>query len=111
MIRRRPIAAAFVLASTVGLSGCITDPDILEGLAMGLNETAAQMEWENRNCYWSPPPGNALGAVQRYCPGDYGYTPPVTYVAPRYRDDNHRHRDRKRDRDRDRDRRDRDGRY
>lgn len=43
--------------SSIGLTACASDPAVWEGIAMGLNEVAADMEWENRNCYWAPPPG------------------------------------------------------
>jgi hypothetical protein len=98
--------ALVIAVSSIGLSACITDPEVWEGIAMGLNEVAAEMEWENQNCYWSTPPGNPYGATQKYCPGDWGYQPPVVvYCAPRDRDcDGVRdRRERRRDRDRDRD--------
>lgn len=107
-MRRAVIAGAAV--SAMGLSACTSDPAVWEGIAMGLNQVAAEMEWENRNCYWAPPPGNPYGAVQQVCPGDWNYRQPVVVVtcAPRDRAcDGHpdrRRRDHDRDRDRDRDR-------
>ena len=75
-----------------------------------LEQAAADLEWENRNCYWAPPPGIPYGAAQKYCPGDWGYQPPVVVVtcAPRDRDcdgyPDRRRRDRDHDGRRDRDR-------
>jgi len=83
------LRAVLVLAvSSIGMTACINDPAAWDGIAMGLNEVAADMEWENRNCYWAPPPGIPYGASQKYCPGDWGYQPPVIVVscAPRDRD-------------------------
>lgn len=102
----RPRLLAAALVGVFGLSGC-NDPDLMEGIAMGLNEVAADLEWENRNCYYAPPPGNPYGS-QRYCPGDYGYAPPVVVYPGSWRDDDDRRdrrerRERRRDRDRDRD--------
>lgn len=74
-------------AASLGLSACTTDPEVWEAIAVGLDQAAADLEWENRNCYWAPPPGMPYGVVQKYCPGDWGYQPPVTvYCAPRDRD-------------------------
>lgn len=91
--------------SSIGLTACINDPAVWDGIAMGLNEVAADMEWENRNCYWAPPPGIPYGAAQKYCPGDWNYQPPVVVVtcAPRDRDcdgvsDRRERRERRRDR-------------
>jgi|GEM_PF-2878754 len=108
----RPLTRPWLLPATLvgalGLSGC-NDPALMEGIAMGLSEVNAQLEWENRNCYYAPPPGNPYG-TQRYCPGDYGYVPPVTVYPGSWRDDDddrydrRDRRDRRRDRDRDRDR-------
>lgn len=82
----------------------INDPAVWEGIAMGLNEVAVDMEWENRN--WAPPPGIPYGASQRYCPGDWGYQTPVVVVTcvPRDRDcdgvnDRRERRERRRHRD------------
>lgn len=106
--------AVVVAVAGLGLSACTTDPEFWDAFAAGLDQAAAQLEWENQNCYWSTPPGNPYGISQQYCPGDYGYMPPVyvPYCAPRDRDCDgdvdrrRRHRDRDRDRDdgRDRDR-------
>ena len=99
--RLLPILA---ITASVASSAC-ADPEIMEGILMGLDEVNAQLEWENRNCYYARPPGNPYGYEQRYCPGDLNYSPPV-YVAPDYDRDRDRRdrRDRRRDRDRDRDR-------
>jgi hypothetical protein len=106
MIRRR-LVAALAIAASVGTSACITDPDVLDGIIMGLDQVNAQLEWENRNCYYAPPPGNPYGS-QRYCPGDYGYVPPVTVYPGSWQNDDDRRdrrdrRERRRDRDQDRD--------
>ena len=102
---------ALVLATaSLGLTACTTDPEVWNAIAMGLEQAAADLEWENRNCYWAPPPGIPYGAAQKYCPGDWGYQPPVVVVtcAPRDRDcdgyPDRRRRDRDHDGRRDRDR-------
>ena len=47
--------AASAAAAGLGVSGCASDPAFREEVAMGLNATAAQLEAENRSCYWAPP--------------------------------------------------------
>ncbi|WP_125256341.1 hypothetical protein [Brevundimonas fluminis] len=102
--------ALVLAAASLGLTACTTDPEVWNAIAMGLEQAAADLEWENRNCYWAPPPGIPYGAAQKYCPGDWGYQPPVVVVtcAPRDRDcdgyPDRRRRDRDHDGRRDRDR-------
>lgn len=90
-----------VAAAAMAAGGCSSDPAFWEAVALGLDQAAADLEYQNARCYWAPPPGIPYGAAQRYCPGDYGFLAPV-YVAParrhgdRDRGDRHR-----RDRDRD----------
>ncbi len=104
MARRR--RAAVVTAAALAATGCSTDPEFWEAVAMGLDQAAADLEYQNAYCYWAPPPGLPYGANQRYCPGDYGYRD--IYIPPdspywRRRGDHDRgdrHRDGRRDRDR-----------
>jgi hypothetical protein len=90
---------AAVAAAAMAAGGCSSDPAFWEAVAMGLDQAAADLKYQNAHCYWAPPPGIPYGAAQRYCPGDYGY---LVYVAParrhgdRDRGDRHR-----RDRDKD----------
>ncbi|GAD58106.1 hypothetical protein IWC96_00810 [Brevundimonas sp. BAL450] len=114
-IIRRMRNLAVACAAGAGVSGCVTDPAFLEGLALAADSIAAS----TANCYYRH---NAYGVSEYYCPPTYGYGAPV-YVAPVYtprprhydRRDRHDRRewrdDRRRDRDRDgrRDRRDRRG--
>ena len=76
--RTRRIALAITAA--LGLAGCSTDPEFWDAVAMGLDQAAAELEYENAWCYWAPPPGLPYGANQRYCPGDYGYRD--IYIPP-----------------------------
>jgi hypothetical protein len=81
---------ALTAVAGLTLSGCSSDPAVWEAVAVGLNNAADEMAWENANCYWAPPPGAPLAANQRFCPGDYGYRDiqlPVSYYRDRYRDD------------------------
>ncbi len=108
----RRIRAAMAVAAAMTAAGCSTDPEFWEAVAVGLDQAAADLEYQNAYCYWAPPPGLPYGANQRYCPGDYGYRD--IYIPPdspywRRRGD-HDHRDRHRDRRRDRDHHDRRGR-
>ena len=65
--------AAVIAAAAMMAAGCSSDPAFWEAVATGLDQAAADLEYENAYCYWAPPPGVPLGANQRYCPGDYGY--------------------------------------
>lgn len=89
-----------VAATAMAAAGCSSDPAFWDAVALGLDQAAADLEYQNAHCYWAPPPGIPYGASQRYCPGDYGYLAPV-YVGPPGR-----HGDRDRG---DRRRRDKDG--
>lgn len=97
---RLGLAAMAALTTTA----CSSDLAMWEAIAVGLDQAAADLEYENAYCYWATPPGLPYGANQRYCPGDYGYRdfyipPESPYWRDRYRD--HR-RDERRDDRRDR---------
>ena len=103
----RPLWVGAVMAAALGTSACSTDPEFWDAVAMGLDQAAADLEYENANCYWASPPGIPGGAVQKYCPGDYGYRD--IYIPPE--SPYWRRRDRERhDHDHDRGGRDRDDR-
>ena len=90
------LAAMAALTTTA----CSSDPAMWDAIAMGLDQAAADLEYENAYCYWATPPGLPYGANQKYCPGDYGYRdfylpPESPYWRDRYRDDR---RDRNRER-------------
>ncbi len=113
-IIRRMRNLAVACAAGAGVSGCVSDPAFLEGLALAADSIAAS----TANCYYRH---NAYGVSEYYCPPTYGYGAPVytprphRYERPRRYDRGDRHDrrewrdDRRRDRDRDgrRDRRDR----
>lgn len=105
--RRRPLRiAAVATVAALMTSACTSDPAFWDAMAMGLDQAAADMAWENANCYWGPMPGGErYGPQRRYCPGDYGYAPPVALPASYYRREQ-RPRDRERGRDDRDDRRD-----
>ncbi len=77
---RRGIRAAAIGAAAMAAAGCSSDPAFWDAVAMGLDQAAADLEYENAYCYWAPPPGLPYGANQRYCPGDYGYRD--IYIPP-----------------------------
>jgi len=84
-IKRARVAAVAALAS-VGLSGCLNDPEMWQGVAMGLNMVADDIAAENdyrSQCYPKElsdmPVGNA-SYPGMLCPGDYGYN--TTFVTP-----------------------------
>ena len=97
---RLGLAAMAALATTA----CSSDPAMWEAIAMGLDQAAADLEYENAYCYWATPPGLPYGANQKYCPGDYGYRdfyipPESPYWRDRYRDGRrNQNRDERRDR-------------
>lgn len=97
----RRFRAAAVAAAAIAATGCSSDPAMWEAVALGLEQAAADLEYQNARCYWAPPPGLPYGANQRYCPGDYGYRdiyiPPDSSYWRRRGDHDHRDRDRRRD--------------
>ncbi|MDI6625680.1 MAG: hypothetical protein QME55_13185 [Brevundimonas sp.] len=106
MTMRREFRAAGIAAAAMAAAGCSSDPAFWEAVAMGLDQAAADLEYENAYCYWAPPPGLPYGANQRYCPGDYGYRdiyiPPDSSYWRRRPGRDHHDRDHRRDRDDDR---------
>ena len=80
MARRHVRTLLIAAASGLLASGCTSDPAFWDAMAQGLNEAAADLDYQNANCYWAPPPGLPYGAVQQYCPGDYGYRD--IYIPP-----------------------------
>ncbi|MFT4956356.1 MAG: hypothetical protein ACI8U3_002762 [Brevundimonas sp.] len=103
--RMRNLAVACVAGA--GVSGCVTDPAFLEGLALAADSIAAS----TASCHYRY---NGYGVSEYYCPPTYAYGPPV-YTPPRHdrydRRDRHPRREWRDDRRRDRDgRRDRRGR-
>ncbi|HZW16756.1 MAG TPA: hypothetical protein VFF66_10970 [Brevundimonas sp.] len=104
MIVGKKIRLALAATAALATTACSSDPAMWEAIALGLDQAAAELEYENAYCYWAPPPGLPYGANQRYCPGDYGYRdiyipPESPYWRDRYRDDR---RDRNREHRRDR---------
>ena len=97
------LGLGLVATAALATGACSSDPAMWEAVALGLEQAAADLEYENAYCYWAPPPGIPYGANQRYCPGDYGYRdfyiPPE---SPYWRDG---YRDHRRDQNRDRRRR------
>lgn len=94
---RLRIAILAGVAST-GLSGCLGDAEMWEGVAMGLNMAADDLAAENHyraQCYPASLSG-LPGSNPRYpgmlCPGDYGYH--AVYVTPVAYGDHHHRRDR-----------------
>lgn len=93
MVRKR-IRILLVAATGLLASACSSDPAFWDAVAQGLDEAAADIEYENANCYWS--------ATQRLCPGDYGYRD--IYIPPEssyWRERRHDSGDRGHRRDRD----------
>ena len=80
MSARSRWALAAITAAGVVTSACSSDPAFWDAMAQGLDQAAADLEYQNANCYWAPPPGLPYGANQRYCPGDYGYRD--LYIPP-----------------------------
>lgn len=80
-----------IAGAALATTACSSDPAMWEAIALGLDQAAADLEYENANCYWATPPGLPYGANRRYCPGDYGYRdiwipPESPYWRDRYRD-------------------------
>ena len=99
MIRsRRRLGFGLVVGAVLATAGCSSDPAMWEAIAMGLDEAAADLEYENADCYWATPPGLPYGANQRYCPGDPGFRdfwipPESPYWRDRSRDHPRDHRE------------------
>ena len=99
MIRSNLRRLGIAVAAGLGLSACSSDPAFWEAVAVGLDQAAADLEYENAYCYWAPPQGLPYGANQKYCPGDYGYRdlyipPESPYWRRRAREGrDHHHRD------------------
>lgn len=109
---KRARMAAAAAAASVALSGCLNDPAMWEGIAMGLNMAADDIAAENNyraQCYPKQlsdmPVGNA-NYPDMLCPGDYGYNAAFVTQPGYVRRHHHHHRDRD-DRDDRRDRRER----
>ena len=88
------LRAAAIAAAAMMAAGCSSDPEFWDAVAQGLDQAAADLEYENANCYWAAPPGLPYGANQRYCPGAYGYR--HIYIPPEsryWRERNHGGRD------------------
>lgn len=93
---------AIAVGAALAMAGCSTDPEFWDAVAMGLDQAAADLEYENAYCYWGTSPA-APAVNQRYCPGDYGYRdlyiPPESPYWRRRGDHDHRDRGHHRDRD------------
>ena len=89
----RRIRAAAVAMAAMAAAGCSSDPAFWEAVAVGLDQAAADLEYENAYCYWGTSPV-APNVQRRYCPGDYGYRdiyiPPESPYWQRYNRDRHR---------------------
>ena len=75
----RGFRAAAVAMAAMAAAGCSSDPAFWEAVAVGLDQAAADLEYENAYCYWGASPA-APTVQQRYCPGDYGYRD--IYIPP-----------------------------
>ena len=98
MVRKSSVRVILLAASSLLVSACSSDPAMWNAIAMGLDEAAADIEYENADCYWATPPGLPVAVNQRYCPGDYGYRdfwipPESPYWRDRYRDNRRDQRD------------------
>ncbi|MCR6646274.1 MAG: hypothetical protein NVV62_18060 [Terricaulis sp.] len=119
-VLKRARMAALAGVASIGLSACLNDPEMWEGVAMGLNMAADEIAMENEYRAQCHPKNlsNVSTGNRTYpdmlCPGDYGYNAAYTQT-PAYLDayqagaDRQYHRNRQEQRDRDRrERRDRD---
>ena len=95
----RRIRAGAIAGAAMAMAGCSSDPAFWEAVAVGLDQAAADLEYENAYCYWGASPA-APTVQQRYCPGDYGYRdlyipPESPYWRRRAREgrQDHHHRD------------------
>ncbi|HYD27926.1 hypothetical protein [Brevundimonas sp.] len=68
----RGLRAAAVAVAAMAAAGCSSDPAFWEAVAVGLDQAAADLEYENAYCYRGTS-SVAPNVQQRYCPGDYGY--------------------------------------
>ena len=103
MLVWKKMRPGLVAMAAVATTACSSDPAMWDAIAMGLDQAAADLEYENAWCYWATPPGLPVGVNQRYCPGDYGYRDTwIPPESPYWRD---RYRDHRRDQNRDRRRR------
>jgi len=102
-IKRARMGAAAALCAGA-LSACASDPEMWEGVAMGLNMAADEIAAQNdyrAQCYPKSLSGVAIGNSMypdMLSPGDYGYNAAIIeaqYYAPRH---DHRRRDRNYDR-------------
>lgn len=92
-----------VIVAAAGLSGCVTDPAFMEGLAMATQSIAAETAYmaEEARCYRHL---STSGEWVTLCPLPYGYVAPAPYIHPGGRIQyGGRDRDRGRDRDHRRD--------
>lgn len=100
---RKTFRVALVAAAALATTACSSDPAFWEAVALGLDEVAAEAEYEAATCYWGAiPGGDRYGVQQRYCPGDYGYRPPVDLPVSYYRRNARQHDGRGDGHDRDR---------
>lgn len=79
MSMRRRVRVAAVAMAAMAAAGCSSDPAFWEAVAVGLDQAAADLEYENAYCYWGTSPA-APNVQRRYCPGDYGYRD--IYIPP-----------------------------
>lgn len=86
-------------AAAVGVSGCVTDPAFMEGLAMAMDGIAAETAYmaEDARCYRHL---STSGEWVTLCPLPYGQAAPPPHVRPGHGHDRGRDRDRDRRRDR-----------
>jgi hypothetical protein len=100
LTKRSARGLAISVAAAVGVSGCVTDPAFMEGLAMAMDGIAAETAYmaEDARCYRHL---SSSGEWVTLCPLPYGQVAPPPRVRPP-----HHGRDRGRDRGGHRDRRD-----
>lgn len=100
LTNRRVRSLAVSIAAAVGLSGCVTDPAFMEGLAMAMDDIAMDTAYmaEDARCYRHL---STSGEWVTLCPLPYGQVAPPPRVRPPHHD-----RGRGRDRGGHRDRRD-----
>lgn len=98
LTKKRVRGPALAAAAAVGLSGCVTDPAFMEGLAMAMDGMAAETAYmaEDARCYRHL---STSGEWVTLCPLPYGQVAPPPRLRPPH--------DHGRGRDRDRGGRDR----